>query len=58
MWSSRQFKFRSKVEQFLNLNKEAIANVSICNNGGGVANNAFVVFFQICEGCIIYEVNE
>ena len=57
MWSSRQFNLRSKVEQFLNINKETITNVSICNNGGSVTNNTFVVFFKICEGCIVYEVN-
>ena len=57
MWSSRQFNYRSKVEQFLNINKETITNVSICNNGGNLASNAFIVFFKICEGCIVYEVN-
>jgi hypothetical protein len=57
MWSSRQFNLRSKVEQFLNINKETITNVSICNNGGNITNNAFVVFFKIREGCIVYEVN-
>ena len=57
MWSSRQFDYRSQVERFLNINKEAITNVSICNNGGNLANNAFIVFFKVCEGCVVYEIN-
>lgn len=57
MWSSRQFDYEDRVVRFLNLNKETITDVSICNNGGNLATNAFIVFFKICEGCVVYEIN-
>ena len=57
MWDSRYFNYSDRVVRFLNINKEAITNVSICSNGGNLANNVFVVFFQICEGCVVYEIN-
>lgn len=57
MWDSRQFNYTNQVVRFLNINKEAITDVSICNNGGNLANNAFIVFFKICEGSIVYEIN-
>jgi hypothetical protein len=57
MWASRQFDYQEQVVRFLNFNKETITDVSICNNGGNITNNAFVVFFKIHEGCIVYEVN-
>lgn len=56
MWDSRQFNYTDQVVLFLNINKETITNVSICNNGGNLASNAFIVFFQICEGCIVHEI--
>lgn len=58
MWDSRQFNYRGHVVLFLNRNKETITDVSICNNGGNITNNAFVVFFKILKGCIVYEVNK
>lgn len=57
MWDSRQFDYQEQVVRFLNINKEAITDVSICNNGGNLATNAYVIFFRICEGCVVYEVN-
>lgn len=57
MRDSRQFDYQDRVLRFLNLNKENITNVSICNNGGNIANNAYVVFFKVCKGCVVYEIN-
>lgn len=57
MWDSRYFNYTDQVVRFLNINKEAITNVSICNNGGNLASNAFIVFFRIYEGCTVYEIN-
>lgn len=57
MWSSKQFDYTDQIVRFLNINKEVITDVSICNNGGNLASNAFIVFFKICEGCIVYEIN-
>lgn len=57
MWDSRLFDYRDQVVRFLNINKEAITDVSICNNGGNLATNAFIVFFKISEGCVVYEIN-
>ena len=53
MWNSRQFDYTDQVVRFLNINKEAITNISICNNGGNLASNAFIVFFKICDGCTV-----
>ena len=50
MWDSRQFDYTDQVVLFLNINKEAITDVSICNNGGNLATNTYVIFFRICEG--------